>query len=130
VVNEREATALTGRSEVGAAAMQLAETIPTVVVTRGERGAAAARDDRLLEVPAPTVAAIDATGAGDLFVSAFVWADSRGAELEVALRWACLYAGLSVRTATALSGALSLGELLDEGLTRGLTPPEGATRPR
>lgn len=124
VVNEREASILTGQPEAGAAALQLAVTIPVAVVTRGERGAVAAHERRLVQVSVPPVEPVDATGAGDLFVSAFVWADSRGADLEAALRWACLYASLSVRTPTALSGALSLYELLEEGSIHGLTPPE------
>jgi sugar/nucleoside kinase (ribokinase family) len=128
VVNESEATTLSGQREAGLAALQLARTIPTVVVTRGDRGAVAARGDRLVDVPAPSVETVDATGAGDLFVSAFVWADTRGSDLETTLRWSCLYAGLSVRTATALSGAVPLGELLDEGLARGLTPPDEVAR--
>ena len=128
VVNESEATTLTGQREAGHAALQLARTIPTVVVTRGDRGAVAARGDRLVQVAAPSVEAVDATGAGDLFVPAFVWADKHGSDLETTLRWSCLYAGLSVRTATALSGAVRLRELLDEGLARGLAPPEKVAR--
>ena len=124
VINESEATVLTGRPEARADALQLAVTVPTVVVTRGERGAVGVRNDRLVEVSAPPVEVVDATGAGDLFVSAFVWAESRNADLETALRWACLYATLSVRAPTALSGALSLKDLLQEGLMHGLTPPD------
>ena len=51
------------------------------------------------------------------------WATARGLDLEAALAWACLAAGLSVAAPTALAGACRLNELLDEGRRRGFSPP-------
>jgi ribokinase len=122
VVNEAEGRALTGEPpEVAAAA--LARTCGTAVVTTGARGAVACRDGALVHAAAPEVEVADATGAGDLLVAALVWATSSGLPLEAALAWACLSAGLSVTSPTALGGARHLDELLAEGEGRGLTPP-------
>jgi sugar/nucleoside kinase (ribokinase family) len=69
------------------------------------------------------VDAVDTTGAGDLFSAAYVWADHWGAPLEERLRWAVLYAALSVRVATAVAGAVTLRALLEEGAELGLASP-------
>ena len=123
IVNEREAAGLTGRRNPREAAVALADRAVTAVVTRGERGAIAVESAERVEVPAPDVDVADVTGAGDLFASAYVWADLAGLGLESRLAWATLYASLSVRVPTALAGALTLQELLDEGRRRGLSPP-------
>jgi sugar/nucleoside kinase (ribokinase family) len=123
IVNAREAEALTGRADPEGAARALAELVATAIVTMGSHGAVAAEGKQVISVPAPRVDAVDATGAGDLFVAAYVWADLRGAALLDRLEWASLYAGLSTRAPTARAGALSLEELLSEGAARGLTTP-------
>lgn len=123
VVNEREAIALTSEPDADGAARALARVYETAIVTTGAGGALGVRADRIVRSPAPEVDVADATGAGDLFVAAIVWATDRGLDLEAALAWACLAAGLSVSAPTALAGACTLGELLDEGRRRGLSPP-------
>jgi sugar/nucleoside kinase (ribokinase family) len=125
VLNAAEASALTGQSDPELAGRELARHGPTVVVTLGSDGALAAQSDRVVRASAPPVDVIDATGAGDLFVSAYIWAQLRGAPLDERLAWAALYAGLSVRAPTALEGALRLSELLTEGEARGLEQPPG-----
>jgi ribokinase len=123
VVNEREARALTGEPDAEVAARLLARGCETAIVTTGAAGAVGVRGDRLVRSPAPGVDVVDATGAGDLFVAAIVWATGRGLDLETALAWACLFAGLSVAAPTALAGARTADELLAEGRRRGLSPP-------
>jgi ribokinase len=127
VVNAAEAAALTGSNDPEQAALSLGRRVPTVVVTLGDSGALAAQDDAITKVSAPDIEAIDATGAGDLFTAAYVWADLRGATLEQRLEWASLYASSSTRTPTALPGALHHDDFLTEGRSRGLLPP-GAVR--
>ena len=123
ILNAAEAVTLSGRPDPKEAAVELAEHGPTVVVTLGPDGALAADGVSVVRASAPQVDAVDATGAGDLFASAYVWSDLRGSDLSDRLAWACLYAGLSVRYPTALAGAAWLDSLLVEGAARGLTPP-------
>jgi sugar/nucleoside kinase (ribokinase family) len=124
VVNERESIALTGEPDGDSAARALARDCETAIVTTGAGGVLAARADTIVRSPAPDVDVVDTTGAGDLFVAAIVWAlEDRTLELETALAWACLAAGLSVAAPTALAGACTLDELLEEGRRRGLNPP-------
>ena len=111
VLNEREAIGLTGRIDTHEAAGQLASLGTTVVVTRGGAGALAIEPDgRTIEVAAPLAAVADATGAGDLFMAAYVWADLAGHPLEERLRLATRYASLSLERATDQLKGITLDE--------------------
>jgi sugar/nucleoside kinase (ribokinase family) len=123
IANVSEAATITGLRDPEAAAKDLTRWAGTTVVTLGKGGAVAAGAEGVARAAAPHVRAVDATGAGDLFVSAYVWADLRGAAMEDRLAWATLYASLSVEKPTALEGALRLEPFLEEGVRRGLTPP-------
>jgi sugar/nucleoside kinase (ribokinase family) len=105
LANRSEAERLTGRPTAEEAALALAEVVPTAVVTCGPDGAVAASDGALHNTPAPSVDAVDTTGAGDLFTAAYVWGDLAGLPLEERLRRAVGYASLSVLTPTATAGA-------------------------
>jgi sugar/nucleoside kinase (ribokinase family) len=111
VANRDEALRLTGETGADAAALALAEAAGTGVVTCGAEGAVAAEAGELTSVPAPFVEARDTTGAGDLFVAAYVAADLAGLALAERLRRAAVYAALSVRTATGARSAATLEEL-------------------
>ncbi|MFC9634183.1 PfkB family carbohydrate kinase [Streptomyces mirabilis] len=66
VPNEHEAAALTGVTDPREAATAPLDQVPEVVVTLGAAGSPyAARGAEPLAVPAPRVAAVDSTGAGD-----------------------------------------------------------------
>jgi ribokinase len=69
-----------------------------LVVTLGERGAALAgvRGD-VTTLPAPSVDAVDTTGAGDAFVGAFAYGLAAGWDEVDAIRVACAIAADSVR---------------------------------
>jgi sugar/nucleoside kinase (ribokinase family) len=123
VMNAREARALTGAADLESSARTIARGGGTAVVTTGDEGALGVHGDELVSVPAVEVVTLDATGAGDLFVAAVVWAMTAELPLGASLEWACLFAGLSVTAPTALAGARRLEELLEEGRRRGLTPP-------
>lgn len=127
ILNADEARRSAGDEELDAATRRLAAEVANVVVTDGPRGALTVEDGRIVRIPAPDVETVDATGAGDLFVATYVWADLGGAGVVDAIAWACLAGGLSVRSRTAFGGAVRLTELLEEGTARGLTPPPDVT---
>lgn len=123
ILNATEAARLTGIGDPEDAARELAGRGPAAIVTLGAEGSVAWEGDNGYRTSAPRVDVVDATGAGDLFAAAYVWADVRGTTLEERIAWAALYAGLSVRAPTAFAGALDLMQLLTEGRERGLRPP-------
>lgn len=123
ILNSREAQLLTGRDDPEAAALALAERTPCAVVTCGADGAVAAAGGRIVRAPGVPAHAVDTTGAGDLFVAAYAWADLMELPLEDRLRWAVLYAALSVGVVSGWAGAASLDDLLRLGEEHGLAPP-------
>ena len=123
IMNAAEATALMKTPDADTAARHLAGLGTTAIVTQGVEGAVAVKQDAATRAEAPGLDVKHATGAGDLFTAAYVWADLRGASLEDGLRWATLYASLSLRGPTAFHGALRLEQVLEVGVARGLTPP-------
>jgi sugar/nucleoside kinase (ribokinase family) len=128
IVNRREATVLTGASSPAEAAEKLTQCADIAAVTLGPDGAVAVIDGRHVTVDGSNAAPVlDTTGAGDLFAAALAWGDLLGADPEVALEWANLYAGLSVGAHTGTGGAVTRERLLAEGRERGLPsmPGEG-----
>ncbi len=97
VVNEGEAAAL-GPSVLDA--------VPHVVVTLGAKGAEyRGPDGDWARIPAPSVAAIDTTGAGDVFAGALASAWVRGVRPLEAVRVACAASALATLTRGAAQSA-------------------------
>jgi sugar/nucleoside kinase (ribokinase family) len=84
--NDDEAAVLTGSGDADTQCARLAALYPLVVLKRGAAGGVAAESARRWAVAAPKVEAVDATGAGDAFVAAFLAARLNGAEIETALK--------------------------------------------
>jgi ribokinase len=123
-VSQSEALTLTRAATVEEAAGRLAELAETAVVTLAGDGAIASSGGTTTAVAAERVEhPVDTTGAGDLLVAAYVWADLRGADAADRLRWAVLYASLAVNTPTGVGGALTEAELIEAGVARGFTVP-------
>ena len=129
-IEQREALVLTGAGTPQEAAEMIGARVKIVVVSLGADGAAACVDGRAVAVDGFDVGpSIDTTGAGDLFVAAWAWGDAAGLSVDDALRWAALYAALSVRVPTGAGGATRLAEFVEEGTRRGLpTPPPRGER--
>ena len=120
-VNRREALALTGAADRRGRGRALAELAESVVVTLGDDGGLIATGGADPDAPTERVdAPVDTTGAGDLLVAAYIWADLRGADAIDRLRWAVLYASLGVTTPTGIGGAQTEAEFVAAGTARGL----------
>jgi ribokinase len=123
-LNRREALALTGEASAEDAARRLAELAEVVIVTLAAEGAIACSGGEIAAAAAkPVERPVDTTGAGDLLVAAYVWADLRGAEPAERAQWAVLYASLAVTSPTGIGGAVKEAELIEAGLEWGLTVP-------
>jgi ribokinase len=97
VANEGEAAAFGDRLHAGGG---------LVAVTRGVRGARLYQRGRLMaEAAPPSVQALDATGAGDVFVSALTVALLEARDPSDSLAFACAAAALSVTRAGAQPSA-------------------------
>ena len=121
-MNESGYTAALGRvpDEAGLRALWAQGQAHTIVVTLGARGAAyfyAREMSEPLVVAAPTVRAVDTTGAGDAFVGTFAVALSRGDDVASAMRRAIAVASDSVTrsgTTESYPGGDVLAKLLGD----------------
>jgi ribokinase len=120
IVNEVESEILTGIADPGPATQALRRAgASTVITTLGAQGARVVSAEREFAVPAPHVAAIDTTGAGDVFCGVLAAALEAQLSLEPAVRWAVTAASLSVTrrgTASAFPSADELAELRAQSL--------------
>ena len=84
--NESEAEALTGLSNYEAQMLALGQRFANVVIKRGRLGAVlGGRGGVRVELPAPVVAVVDSTGAGDAFAAGFIAAHLAGEDEAAAL---------------------------------------------
>lgn len=113
VLNELEATAYAREPDVEAAARSLARLVPTVVVTRGKNGSLLVDDgEGVISTRGVSVTPVDATGAGDVFVSALMRATAAGMPFGQQLRFANLCAAMSVEGLAGAASAPRLSEVL------------------
>lgn len=97
--NADEAALLSGADDPAAQLAALGAARRCVVITRGAAGAVAAEPGgQPCHAPAPSIAPMDTTGAGDAFLAAFLLARLRGAGLSACLRaGTCQGAGAAER---------------------------------
>jgi ribokinase len=104
VPNEHEAAALSGHRDPRAAARELLDAVPEIVITLGAAGCLyAARGREPLLVPAQRADAVDTTAAGDTFAGALAVALGEGRPMPDALAWATAASALSVERPGASS---------------------------
>jgi ribokinase len=112
--NEGEVTRLAaGIVDPRPAARALIEHRPglTVVVTLGGAGAAVVTSAGAVDIPAPSVRAVDTTGAGDCFNGVLAASVFEGRSIEESVRRACVAAALSTQVAGAREGMPTVDEL-------------------
>jgi len=91
--NIKELKSLYETNDLGEAVQNIAKDAEIAAITMGADGAMAIKDGEIITVPAFKVDKVeDATGAGDLFASGFLYATSRGQETEEALKLGCMCA--------------------------------------
>ncbi|MGI4894821.1 MAG: carbohydrate kinase family protein [Janthinobacterium lividum] len=113
--NHIEAMRYTRTDTSAAAVSALAERVPVAVVTRGADGAVAIdqTSGEYAEVDGLTMAALDATGAGDVFGAGFLTGTLGGWPLAQRLAFANLCAGLSVQQFGGSLSAPGWGDIAD-----------------
>ena len=80
--NQEEACALAGCEDLGGAIEALKKIAGRFAITRGPEGATLYDGEKLIEIKAHPVKAIDTLGAGDMFAGAFLYGLSRGMDFE------------------------------------------------
>ncbi len=87
--NEHELAAMYPAPALHESLSEAVKHCKTVVCTASERGAYVAEGADRIHVPAFPAEVVDATGAGDLFASGFLWGLVRGHDLESCARFGC-----------------------------------------
>ncbi len=114
--NEAEFSILAGTDDIAEGSRRLLALGPkTVIVTLGDRGARVTTTDDSYLVPAPSVEAVDTTGAGDAFNGGLAVSLSEGDPLAAAVKFAN-YAGALTATRDGVVPALPTRRELDEFL--------------
>ena len=109
--NETEAEMLSGikvidiQSAMEAADIIRAKGVNTVIITLGSKGALIVGEGMEQLVPAPVVAAVDTTAAGDVFNGALAVALAEGQGIVAAVEFACKAAAISVTRLGAQASA-------------------------
>ena len=118
IVNENEAALLTDLSTEQVsqhpehAATQLADAVPTVILTLGAAGALWCESGQTGLVPGFVVDAVDTTAAGDAFVGAFAVAYGDGQQVAAAVRFASA-AGALAAAKTGAQPSLPSREVIE-----------------
>jgi sugar/nucleoside kinase (ribokinase family) len=117
ILAEPVPAALTGESDPARALRSLRQWHHgRLCVTRGARGALLLDGDDLYDSPGFEIAAVDTTGAGDVFRSALIYALLRGDDPQTMLRFANAAAAISCTREGAIGGIPMLAEV--EALAR------------
>jgi sugar/nucleoside kinase (ribokinase family) len=110
--NATEASRIAGIDELDDAVLALAERAGVVVTKDGADGALAAHGERLVRAAAPTIDALDTTGAGDAFDAGYLASMLAGDPLERSLAIANACGALSTRAAGGVDAQPTMDEVL------------------
>jgi sugar/nucleoside kinase (ribokinase family) len=110
--NATEASLIAGIDELDDAVLALAERAGVVVTKDGAGGALAAHGERLVRAAAPTIDALDTTGAGDAFDAGYLASMLAGDPLERSLAIANACGALSTRAVGGVDAQPTMDEVL------------------
>jgi sugar/nucleoside kinase (ribokinase family) len=110
--NATEASRIAGIDELDDAVLALAERAGVVVAKDGADGALAAHGERLVRAVAPTIDALDTTGAGDAFDAGYLASMLAGHPLERSLAIANACGALSTRAVGGVDAQPTMDEVL------------------
>jgi sugar/nucleoside kinase (ribokinase family) len=110
--NAAEATRIAHVAELDDAVLVLAERAGVVVTKDGADGALAAHGERLVHAAAPTIDALDTTGAGDAFDAGYLASMLAGDPLERSLAIANACGALSTRAVGGVDAQPTMDEVL------------------
>ena len=112
--NRREALKITGAGTIGEAAGILSGFLPKVVIKLDEEGCMIMDDGGTRIIPPlPEVTAVDTTGAGDAFLSGFVYGLYHGYGIDDCVRFGNITGGTCVQAYGCLTKTLTEAELLE-----------------
>jgi sugar/nucleoside kinase (ribokinase family) len=110
--NATEASRVAGMDELDDAVLALAERAGVVVAKAGAGGALAAHGERIVRAAAPTIDALDTTGAGDAFDAGYLASMLAGDPLERSLAIANACGALSTRALGGVDAQPTMDEVL------------------
>jgi len=110
--NATEASRIAGIDGLDDAVLALAERAGVVVTKGGADGALAAHGERLVRAAAPTIDALDTTGAGDAFDAGYLASMLAGDPLERSLAIANACGALSTRAVGGVDAQPTMDEVL------------------
>ncbi len=113
--SELEASAITGEAESPVRMVEGLRDLgaKNIIVKLGEKGCYVAADGFEGMIDAYPCKCIDTTGAGDTFVASFLYAKTRGWDIERCARFACAAGSIAVEHAGANAAIQSVGQVLD-----------------
>lgn len=91
--NEHELMSLYQTDDIGIATTMGSADVEMLACTQGEKGASIFYKGQEVHVPADEVNVVDATGAGDLFATGFLYGLTRNHDLRVCASMGCVAAG-------------------------------------
>jgi sugar/nucleoside kinase (ribokinase family) len=99
ILNAAEACHLAEENDIHLAMKRLGKYCKLIVVKNGRNGALALEENKIIEIPAIPVNAVDTTGAGDCFNAGYIASWLSGLSLQECLQRANIVAGLSTTVA-------------------------------
>jgi sugar/nucleoside kinase (ribokinase family) len=110
--NEKEATSLSGESDVDAAAERLRSKVELLGIKLGAKGALGVMENEHAKVSSMPVDVVDTVGAGDSFDAGFLYGYLNHWSLEKSLRLGCICGALSTQRSGGTEGQPTLAESL------------------